>query len=463
MAAKPVPYYWNALDFAALTREFPPPPMFEATMRLSADELHALQNRRFLQQVERGWQVPFYRLHWGAVGLQPGDIRSLEDITKLPPYTVHDIRRSIERHPPFGDYMGIELGDHPLVLQTSGGTTGLPRPMLYTPQDREVMSIIGGRRFHMQGIRPGDVVQITYSLGLGNGASAPREALWKYSGAVPVTTGSGSQTPTRRQIELLKAWGVSAILGFPAYLRHMGELARDELGIDPRDLGLRSIGSHLGMDDRKPLEDLWGAPVFESYGSNESGIIAAEGPGRDGMTVFEDAYFVEIVDPETNREVAAGERGNAFITCLFKFAAPVIRFNSNDVSAFATDRSPIGWTHRRLQRIFGRADNMIKLRGVNVFPEAVGALVAEDPRSNGEYICIVERVDAAGRDEMLVKVERSDPAVEAAALARDLEVRFREALGVKIAAEVVNRGDLDPLTGLTQTSKIRRLLDRRKA
>ena len=113
------------------------------------------------------------------------------------------------------------------------------------------MAILGGRRFAMHGIEPGDMVLVTYSLGLGNGGMAPREALWRYTGSVPVMTGSGANTPTRRQIEIIKAWGIKVILGFPAYLRHMALVARDELGIDPKSLGIRILGTHLGMENRE--------------------------------------------------------------------------------------------------------------------------------------------------------------------------------------------------------------------
>jgi phenylacetate-CoA ligase len=458
-----VPWYYNSLDFPKLWEEFPPPPVFlDKVWQLSADEIHRIQERRFLQQVARGWEVPFYQRHWRKAGLEPGDVRSLADIEKLPPYDVHDLRESIERSPPFGDYMGIELGQFPLVLQTSGGTTGLPRPMLYSPRDREVTNILGGRRFYLQGIRPGDLVQSTYSIGLSNGGFATREALWKYTGAVPVMTGSGSATPTRRQVEIMKAWRVSHLLGFPAYLRHMGLVARDEMGIDPRELGLKSLGSHMGPEDRRALEELWGAPVYDMYGTNESGMIACDCPQRQGMHICEDTYFIEIVDPETSRPKPVGERGNIYITCLFKHAAPVIRFNVNDVSAIAPGACACGGTHRRIERIYGRADNMVKLRGVNVFPEAVGALVAEDTRLTGEYVCVVESLGEAGRDEMTAMIEVADPSADKEALRQELERRFREALGVKILAEPVARGALDPYTGLNQTSKIKRLVDRRK-
>jgi phenylacetate-CoA ligase len=458
-----VPWYSRSLDFEALARDYPPPPdYFRTTAVMSRDALRALQEQRFLQTMQRGWEIPFYRRHWGNAGMEPGDIRGLDDLAKVPPFDVSHIRDSIARNPPFGDHMGISPADGiPLVLQTSGGTTGLPRPMLYAPRDRETMAILGGRRFAMHGIRPGDMVLVTYSLGLGNGGMAPREAIWGYTGAVPVMTGSGANTPTRRQIEIVQAWKINVILGFPAYLRHMALVARDELGIEPRSLGIRLIGTHLGMENRKTIEDLWGAPAFDMYGTHESGMLAAECRSQSGMHVMEDAFVIEVADPETGRLLPDGEKGTLYITTLYKYGAPQIRFNVNDISAYHTDSCPCGNTMRRLVRIFGRNDNMVKLRGVNVFPEAVGAAVAEDARSNGEYFCFVDRAGAAGTDYMDVWVEVAGDAVDGAALKTDMERRMKEVLGVKVTVTPVARGSLDEHTGTSRTSKVKRLLDRR--
>jgi phenylacetate-CoA ligase len=428
-------------------------------------QLRALQEQRFLKTVARGWEIAFFRDRWRAAGLAPGDIRGLADITKIPPYDVNDIRASIERNPPFGDFMGISPEDGkrmPLVLQTSGGTTGLPRPMLYAPQDREVMAILGGRRFAMHGVRAGDMVLVTYSLGLSNGGFMTREGLWKYTGAVPVMTGSGASTPTRRQIEIVKAWGIQVILGFPAYLRHMALVARDEMGIDPRSLGIRVLGSHLGVENRAEIEALWDAPCHDMYGTNESGSIASECTQRSGMHIQEDAVLLEIADPETGAILPDGEKGTMYITTLYRWGAPQIRFNVNDISAIATDACACGSTLKRLQRIFGRNDNMVKLRGVNVFPEAIGAAVAEDKRSNGEYFCVVERVGEAGRDEMTVMVEVADAQCDRAAFKADLETRLKEVLGVKVTVQPSDAHALAEHTGVAKTSKIKRLLDRRK-
>lgn len=461
-----IPRYYSALDFNALWAEYPPAPeYFSTNYTLSRDELRALREARFLRQMQRAWEIPFYQRHWKAAAMERGDVRGLEDLARIPPFSVHDLRDSIARNPPWGDYIGIDPERDepmPLVLQTSGGTTGLPRPMIFSPRDREVINIITGRRLYMQGVRPFDIVQVALGLGLPNGGFAAREGIWKYTGAVPVMTGTGAHTPTRRQIEIMKAWKTNFLVGFPAYLRHMGLVAREEMNIDPRDLNVRGLIVHLGTDDRASLEKLWGAPVLDTYGTNEFGSIASECIYKTGMHIFEDAFILEVNDPESGAPKAAGERGVVVLTGLFKYAAPMIRLNTNDVSAFAPgDSCPCGCTHRSILKIYGRHDNMVKLRGVNIFPEAVGTLVSERADSNGEYVCVVEASNAAGREEMTVFVEVANGAVSKPGLEKALAARLKEALGVKLAVKAVDRGGLDAMTGLSQTTKIRRLIDKR--
>ena len=459
-----IPRYYRSLDFEALWREYPPPPdYFRSTYTLSRDALRALQEVQFAKQIERAWQIPFYRRRWNEAGIAKGDIRSLDDLPHIPPFTVHDLRDSIARDPPWGDYIGIDFRRDeplPLVLQTSGGTTGLPRPMIFSPRDREVINIITGRRLYMQGVRPFDLMQVVLGLGLPNGGFAAREGIWKYSGAVPIMTSTGAQTPTRRQIEIMKAWKTNFLVGFPAYLRHMGLVARDEMKIDPRELHIKGLIVHLGVDDRDSLEELWGAPVMDTYGTNECGSIASECMHKTAMHIFEDAFLLEINDPETGAPKPAGDRGVVYLTTLFKYAAPMIRFNTNDISAFTpAGICPCGCTHRSISKIFGRNDNMVKLRGVNVFPEAIGALIAENANSNGEYVCVVE--NANGTDQMSVLVEVADATVSKPELEMAIATRLKEALGVKLTVQAVDRDGLDAMTGLSRTSKIRRLIDKR--
>ena len=457
------PRYYAHLDFEKLWADYPPAPdYFEGAYLRSRDEIRSVQEERFLRQMKRAWEVPFYRKHWGAAGMAPGDVKGLGDLASIPPFSVHDLREAIARNPPWGDFIGLdpEVDDPlPLALQTSGGTTGLPRPMLYAPQDREVMNIITGRRLYMQGVRPFDIVQVTLSLGLSNGGFLAREGIWKYTGAVPVMTGSGAQTPTRRQIEIMRAWKTKHLIGFPAYLRHMGHVLRDELRIDPRSLGIKSLIVHLGVDDRATLEELWGADVYDTYGTNECGSLAAECGCKSGMHVFEDAFVLEIIDLETGAPKPPGEKGTIYQTSLFKHLAPLIRFNVNDVSAFASGECRCGSKQLRLERIYGRSDNMVKLRGTNVFPEAIGAIVAETPQSNGEYFCIL--ADENGREDMTVLMEVAD--VESAAdVARAVGKRLKEAVGVTLPVRVVGPGELSDMTGLNRNSKVQRLRDDRK-
>ena len=457
-----VPWYFRSLDFEQLWRDYPPPPnFFHMTARLSRDELRARQEQRFLQTMKRGWEIPFFQRHWSEHGMEPGDIRTLDDLRKVPVYDVHDIRRSIERNPPFGDFMGLSPEDGkrlPMVLQTSGGTTGLPRPMLYAPQDRETMAILGARRLAMHGVKPGDMVLVTLSLGLGNGGMAPREAMWRYSGAVPVMTGSGANTPTRRQLEIVKAWGIKVLLGFPAYLRHMALVARDEMGIDPRSLGIRLLGTHLGPEQREPLEELWGAKAFDMYGTHESGMLAAECSHQTGMHVMEDAFHLEIADPETGALVNDGERGTVYITTLYKYGAPQIRFNVNDISAWHTTSCPCGNCMRRLKAIFGRNDNMIKLRGVNVFPSQIEEYILRRPELAPHYQCVLTREGPL--DQLTVRIETrpglAPDSAAARAAAAQLQHDVKVFVGTSIQVDLTGEGGVERSMG-----KAKRVVDLR--
>jgi phenylacetate-CoA ligase len=175
---------------------------------------------------------------------------------------------------------------------------------------------------------------------------------------------------------------------------------------------------------------------------------------------MEDAFLLEIADPDSGRLLPDGEKGTVYITTLYKHGAPQIRFNVNDISAFHTDACPCGNTQRRLKAIYGRNDNMVKLRGVNVFPEAIGATVVADARSNGEYFCFVDRVGAAGVERMDVWIEVHD-GVERDGFRADLERRLKEVLGIKVGVTPVAKGELDRHTGTSQSSKVKRVLDRR--
>jgi phenylacetate-CoA ligase len=272
-------------------------------------------------------------------------------------------------------------------------------------------------------------------------------------------SGSGATTPTRRQVELIKAWKINVILGFPAYLRHMALVARDEMGIDVRTLGVRLIGTHLGREDRRQIEQLWDAPCFDMYGTHESGMMGAECQHQSGLHVQEDAFILEVADPDTGRILPDGEKGTLYITTLYKWGAPQIRFNVNDISAYATDPCACGSTMRRLQCIYGRADNMVKLRGVNVWPEAVGAIACAVPGSTPDYFVRALRQD--GRDELVASIASDAEPTRWPGIRSGIESRLKEELGVRIRVELVLPGALDAWTGFGSTPKLKRFRDDR--
>jgi len=220
------------------------------------------------------------------------------------------------------------------------------------------------------------------------------------------------------------------------------------------------IDSYLGTDDRTALEELWGVPAYDCYGGHEAGNMASECEHKNGMHIYEDAYEVEICDPETNRTVPDGERGNIVVTTFFKYSAPLIRYNYNDVSAIMPSECPCGIRLRRLEKLFGRSDNMIKVRGVNVFPEAVAGILDSDPRLTGEYICVVDRPNDA--DELTILIECAAIDNASAGLRERLTQRLGEGLGLRIGVELAPRGSLDEITGLHSNSKVKRVLDKRK-
>jgi phenylacetate-CoA ligase len=455
------PDYFAAADVAEITRAYPIGEAFTARYTgMSRDELRSLQEAQFSRLMARGWSIPFYARHWGAKGIEPGDIRGLDDIEKLPSYDKADLMASIAEHPPFGDFAG--LGDAatrpPVVLHTTSGTTGKPQTLLFGPKGREVGNLLVARMARWQGLVPGDVVHSVYGHGMINGGHYIREAYTHFTNAVFLSAGTGIETRSSTQVQLMADFGVTVAVGFIDYIRKLAEVAVAE-GLTPGEhIRLRMIIGHLGTEDRRSVEDAWGgAKAFDWYGVGDTGCIAGEGPERDGLYVWEDAQFVEICDVATGAPVAAGGKGDMVVTCLYKDdVAPCIRFNTHDVSAYRTDANTTGMVFRRLEGFLGRSDNMVKLKGINVFPHAIGALIENRPELTGEYICRVRR-DARGVDAMTVELEHREPHSNAAGLAALL----RQGLGVEVAVMLVPPGATAAATQIDVRQKPLRLIDER--
>ena len=466
-----IPYYWKSLDWEALTRDYPPPPAFgKTTGRMSADALRDMQNTRFLERMKDAWNTGFYRSRWEAAGLAPEDIRSLDDIEKIPTFNSDDLKDAIAARPPFGNHHPIGASDFarmPVKVQTSGGSTGLPRVTLFDPLSIEVQGIQTARGLYAQGARPGDIIQITYPMSLANAGWCALNGIFNWLGATPVTTGSGAVTPSERQLEYAQAWGTTGWFSRGEYLARLVEVAR-EMKLDLHSLKTRQIHSFLGTDFeghlRRQLEQAWGAPVYDNYGTHETGLLAFECRAQDRKHINEDTAFIELADVETGAPLSMGSRGNVVVTSLHRSVPPVIRYNLRDcLIAYEREECSCGLCTRKLSTFLGRSDEMVKLRGTNVYPLACQNAVTKDPRTTGEFLCVVSHVgEGLGRREtMVVRVERRSRDTDAQLLAADLGADLHKDLGVRVEVEIVESGTLAPYTMIGQQNKVKRLLDLR--
>jgi phenylacetate-CoA ligase len=259
----------------------------------------------------------------------------------------------------------------------------------------------------------------------------------------------------------MKEFGATAIVGFADYIRRLADVAREEGFMPGRDIHIRLICAHLGSETQASLSAAWGgAAVHDWYGVGDTGIIAGEFADRTGMHVMEDAHALEIADPDTGLPVPAGQLGDMVCTCLFKDDIfPIIRFNTHDVTEEVAGASPLGLPFRRIRGFLGRSDNMVKLRGINLFPTGIGALLVEQcEAATGEFICRVHRDGL--RDAMTAHLEVRAEAT--AALRTRLEAILKTRLGIEIAVALEPPGALAALTQVESRQKAIRLLDERK-
>lgn len=452
--------YFDAFDPRALATDYPVQDFLKTYKGMSRDELRALQEARFATLMTAAWKVPFYRRHWGDAGAEPGDIRGLDDLPKMPTYSKSDLMKSVEEYPPLGDFHGRGKGEPgqglPLIFHTTSGTTGKPQPLLWGPKSREVQNILLARIYHLQGLMERDVIHSVYGFGLVNGGHYIREAVQHWIGAQILTAGTGAETRSAQQVQMMRDFGATAIVGFGDYIRHLADVALEE-GIEPgKDIRIRTISGHIGSENADDLAAKWGAErVYDWYGVGDTGLIAGQGPDQSGMHMMEDAQFVELLDIDTHQPVEDGEVGDLVCTCLYKDDIyPVIRFQTQDLTRILPGDNALGIPFRRMAGHLGRSDNMVKLRGVNVYPQGVGALLsAQFAETNGEYICLV--ADKGGRTEMTVQVEvtnRED------GLAARMEEVLKTRLGVQIIVKPVAPGETSSLTQLQARQKPIRLI-----
>jgi len=456
--------YFNSVDWATMEQEHPIGASFtKLATTISRDELHARQDTLFKRCVSRAWRTPFYQRLWGEAGIESGDIQSLEDLPRLPVFDKQDIMDSIAHAPPIGDFAGFEgygAGEKPpVIFHTTSGTTGTPQVLLFGPKGREVQNLLLGRLYRFQGLNPDDVIHSVYGHGMINGGHYVREAVVHWTSAIFMSAGTGVETRSARQVELMRDFRATVIVGFADYIKKLANVASDA-GIEPgRDINIRMISGHLGREDKASLSQSWGgAKCFDWYGVGDTGAIAGEGPDQDGLYVMEDAQYLEVCNIDDQTPVAPGAEGDMVVTCLYKDDIyPIIRFNTHDVTREITASSSIGVNFRRIEGFLGRSDNMVKIRGINIFPQAVGPMLEDAAAFTGEFICKTKR-DKNGRDEFIVVAEVSE---QSSAVEEELQGILKKKIGIAPVMELVAPGALASLTQVDVRQKPIRLIDER--
>ena len=422
--------------------------MFPET-RVSLDELRALQLRRLrdtLRQAYEG-QAP-YRAKCEAAGVHPDDLRQLQDLARFPFTSKSDLRDAY----PFG--MLAIPREQCVRLHASSGTTGRPTVVGYSARDIDTWSDLMARSLYAAGARPGDIIHNAFGYGLftgGLGAHYGAERLG--CTVVPMSGGFGE-----RQVMLISEFGARVVLMTPSYMLAVAD-EFERQGVDPRQTAMRIgiFGAEPWTESmRAEIERRLGIDAVDIYGLSEvmgPGVACEFIETKDGPTVWEDHFYPEIVDPETGAPVADGEPGELVFTTLTKEAMPVVRYRTRDLTRLMPGTASV---MRRMAKITGRSDDMLIVRGVNLFPSQVEEQILRDPALSGHYVIEVSRSGAL--DDLLVRVEArgeldADGAGRAAA---ELARRLKGMCGLSAAIDVAGPGTIERSLG-----KAKRVIDRR--
>lgn len=367
---------------------------------MSSEQMRELQLQRLKRCVHYTYErVPFYKAKFDEIGLKPEDIRTLEDISKIPFTVKSDLRDNY----PYG-LRAVDMDDI-VRVHASSGTSGKPTVVIYTKNDLDMWSDCMARLIVAAGGSSKDIVQISFGYGLFTGALGLHQG-WEKIGATVVPASSGN---TERQIMLMKDLEVTALVATPSYALYISEMI-EKLGYNKNDFKLRLglFGSEASSPEmHKELADKLGILPTDNYGLSE--II---GPGvsgecvcKCGMHINEDHFYPEIVNPDTLQPVPDGEWGELVITTLTKEGMPMLRYRTKDITRLIRERCDCGRTTVRMDKIQGRSDDMLIIRGVNVFPSQIEGVLMSIPEIGGNYEIIVTRDGHMDKLEILVEVK----------------------------------------------------------
>ncbi len=424
--------------------------MFNPTEEaMPVPELRKLQGQRLQDLVRRAYEnVPFYRAKFEAKGVKPGDIRGIEDIAKLP----FTLKPEFREQYPFGMFA---VPQKEIVrIHASSGTTGKPTVVGYTKADIENWAECAARSLGCGGATAEDTVQVAYGYGLFTGGLGMHYGAERLgAAALPMSSGN-----TEKQIMLMKDFGVTVLCCTPSYALQIAEVAA-QMGEDLRKLPLKS--GHFGAEPwteamRKHIEEAFPLKALDIYGLSE-----VAGPGvanecleQHGLHVFEDHFYPEIIDPETGEPLPDGQKGELVFTCLTKQGVPLIRYRTRDITMILDEGPcPCGRTSRKIARLMGRTDDMLIIRGVNVFPSQVEDVLVRIEGVHPQYLIVVDR--QGNLDTMEIKVEVTE------ALFSD-EVKGLEALRDKIHHQIKTMLNVSAKITLVEPKTIERTLGKAK-
>jgi len=423
--------------------------------RMPIGDLHKLQEDRLRSVVRFVYaHSDFYRQRFKEAGVEPEDIKELSDVTKLPFTTKIDLRNTY----PTG--MFCLPGDWVVRYHVSSGTTGKPTVVGYTQGDIDMWTESLARALTSVGLGRGDVIQVGYGYGLFTGGLGLHYGAEKI-GATVLPIGAGN---TERQIELMQDLGSTAIACTPSYFLYINEVAQ-KMGISIKDdtkLKAGIFGAEPWSDEtRKRIEEATGIKAYDIFGTSEmSGPLFTECHLQNGIHIWADLFLIEVVDPETGEQVEDGERGELVVTTLDKWAFPLIRYRLGDLTILNNEPCECGRTHPRIMRILGRTDDMIVVRGINVFPSQVESVLMRIPEIGENYQIIVNRKGPL--DVMTVKVEVtestfSDKISDLMSLSKMVGKELRNVLNISAKVELVEPGTIPRSMG-----KAQRVIDKRE-
>ncbi|HHW07147.1 MAG TPA: phenylacetate--CoA ligase [Clostridia bacterium] len=419
------------------------------------EELRSLQLERLKQTVERCfYNVPHYRKRMQELGIEPEDIQTLDDLRKLP-FTVKDDLRD---NYPYGMF-AVPLSEV-VRIHSSSGTTGKPTVVGYTRQDLHTWTELMARSLTCGGAGKGDVIHNAYGYGLFTGGLGVHYGAEKIGASViPISGGN-----TKRQIMIMKDYGSTVLTCTPSYALYIAEVMR-EMGYTKEDFKLKCgiFGAEPWSDNmRREIEDKLGIMALDIYGLSEiiGPGVAMECPEKQGLHIWEDHFLVEIIDPDTGEPLPPGETGELVITSLTKEALPMIRYRTRDITHLIEEPCPCGRTHRRLYRFSGRTDDMLIIRGVNVFPSQIESVLLEIGQTEPHYQLIVDREGTLDILEVWVEVSAdkfSDEVKELEKLERTIRANIESTLGISVKVKLV-----EPKTIQRSEGKAKRVIDKRK-